>query len=59
MKLPANTFVAEFDVDEFEKSRELSEYLKNEIKEIFQKLNLKGKYFVAVGEKWAWSVGSV
>ena len=25
VKLPANTFVAEFDVDEFEKSRELSE----------------------------------
>lgn len=59
VKLSANTFVAEFDVDEFENSGELSEYLKNEIKETFQKLNLNGKYFFAVGKEWAWSVGSM
>jgi hypothetical protein len=57
-KLPANTFVAEF-AEEFEddSSKETVAYIKKNILKIFEKRKVKGRYFVAVGRKWAWHVG--
>ncbi len=58
-KLPSNTFVAIFDTDEFENKKELKEWLKEEIKYIFRKHDVSGKYFIAIGSGWSWSVGSI
>ena len=58
-KLPSNTFVAKFDVDEFEDKKDAREWLKEEIKEIFNSHGVSGKFFIAVSKGWAWSVGTV
>ena len=58
-KLPSNTFVAKFDVDEFEDSKDAREWLKEEIKEIFNAHGVSGKFFISVSKSWAWSVGTV
>ncbi len=57
--LPRNTFVAEFYTDEFERSSEVRDWLKHEINTLFSEYNVSGKYFIAVGKNWAWSVGEV
>ncbi|BDR36497.1 hypothetical protein [Photobacterium damselae] len=56
-ELPNNTFVAEFDTDNFDNSAELRKWLKVEIKNIFKNNKVKGKFFIAVGQSWAWSIG--
>ncbi|WP_323772599.1 hypothetical protein [Alcanivorax sp.] len=59
--LPGNTFVAEFDNDEFEddaKSSDVSDYAKSEIKRIFKEHEVSGRYFVAAGKGWSWKVGT-
>jgi len=59
--LPGNTFVAEFDNDEFEdgaKSSDVSDYAKSEVERIFKKYRVSGRYFVAAGKSWSWKVGS-
>ena len=59
VQLPANTYAAEFDNNDFDKSTELRDYLISEIRRIFKNNSLAGKYFINVGEKWAWKVGNV
>ena len=59
VQLPANTFAAEFDDDEFGKSTALRKYLEKEIRRIFEDNELSGKFFIFVGKKWAWKVGNV
>jgi len=59
VQLPANTYAAEFDDDDFDKLAELRDYLVSEIKRIFKSYSLAGKYFVNVGKQWAWKVGNV
>lgn len=58
-QLPSNTFVADFDVENFDRPSEITNWLKSEIKKIFKKHHVSGKYFIAVGKRWAWTVGSV
>ncbi|CED59835.1 putative uncharacterized phage protein [Moritella viscosa] len=58
-QLPSNTFVAEFESDDFDNSTELREWLKYQMKSIFKLNNVSGKFFIAVGKRWAWSVGKV
>jgi len=57
--LPRNTFVAEFDNDGFIRSSEACEFIKNELKRIFDKHRVIGKYFVVSGKNWAWKIGKV
>ena len=60
--LPGNTFVAEFDEDEFDdntKSSDVSNYAKSEIERIFKEHKVTGRYFVAAGKSWAWKIGTV
>jgi hypothetical protein len=60
--LPGNTFVAEFDEDEFDddaKSSDVSNYTKSEIERIFKKHKVTGRYFVAAGKSWAWKVDTI
>ena len=59
VQLPANTYAAEFDNNDFDKSTELRDYLISEIRRIFKNNSLAGKYFINAGEKWAWKVGNV
>lgn len=59
VKLPANTYVAEFDENDFSKSKELRNYVVGEVEKIFTKYHLSGKYFINVGRKWAWKIGNV
>ncbi len=58
-QLPSNTFVAEFDTKDYARSSEVRDWLKVEIKKIFKKHFVSGNFFIAVGKKWAWSVGQV
>jgi len=55
--LPNNTFIAEFDDDNFDRSSEVCAYVSDEINRIFKKYGVVGKYFVASGRKWAWKMG--
>lgn len=57
-QLPSNTFVADFDVEDFDRPLEITNWLKSEIKKLFKKHQVSGKYFIAVGKQWAWTVGS-
>lgn len=60
--LPGNTFVAEFDDEEFEddvKSSDVTAYVKSEIDRIFKKHRVSGRYFVAAGRGWSWKVGKI
>ncbi len=59
VKLPANTYAAKFDDDFFNKSTELRDYLIREVRRIFKDNNLSGKYFINVGQDWAWKVGNI
>lgn len=58
-KLPNNTFVAKFDLEDFERGAEVTEYVKGEIRRIFKKHTVTGRYFVTVGRKWAMRVGFI
>ncbi|MDN7893027.1 hypothetical protein QZM93_30945 [Burkholderia cepacia] len=53
-ELPANTYVAEFEEEEYDKSSELADEIKADLKEILADLEVHGKFFVFVGKKWAW-----
>jgi hypothetical protein len=57
-KLPANTFFAEFDNDDFDRSSEVCAYAGKEIVRIFKKNRVVGNYFVSAGRRWAWKKGS-
>ena len=59
VQLPANTYAAEFDEDDYDNSSELRDYLTKSIVSIFTEHKLSGKYFINVGKKWAWKVGNV
>ncbi len=59
VQLPANTYAAKFDNDDFDKSTELRDYLVDEVRRIFKDNGFAGKYFINVGKKWAWKVGNV
>lgn len=56
--LPNNTFIAEFDNDDFDRSSEVCAYVSDELNRIFKKYNVVGRYFVASGRKWAWKMGN-
>jgi hypothetical protein len=59
VQLPSNTYAAEFDDDDFDKSTELRDYLVCEVRRIFKDNRLSGKYFITIGKQWAWKVGNV
>jgi len=56
--LPANTYVAEFEKDDYENSSELTEQIAADLKIIFKEMGIRGKYFIFVGQKWSWRGGS-
>ena len=56
--LPSNTFIAEFDDDDFDRSHEVCSYVSDELNRIFKKYDVVGRYFVASGKKWAWKMGN-
>lgn len=58
-KLPANTFVTGFDNDDFNNSKDVVKFISKNIKIIFRKYKVAGKYFISVGNKWAWRIGSI
>ena len=57
LQLPANTYVAEFE-DDVEHKSEVAEFVKVELKKIFLRYSVTGKYFISTGKNWAWKVGS-
>jgi hypothetical protein len=58
LKLPANTYIAEFDSDVDDKSG-IVNFVRDELKHAFKIHGVSGKYFISVGENWKWKVGSV
>ncbi|MBB1127251.1 hypothetical protein [Thiospirillum jenense] len=56
-QLPSNTYVAEFD-DDVDHQSEIAEFVKGELKKIFTKYSVKGKYFISVGKNWSWKFGT-
>jgi hypothetical protein len=56
-ELPSNTYVAEFDQGDYSKSVDLADEIKIDLKRIMEHLNVHGRYFVFVGQKWAWNGG--
>jgi hypothetical protein len=55
--LPNNTYAAKFD-DDVDDSSDIGEFVSLEVKKIFKKYGVNGKYFVFVGRDWHWKVGS-
>jgi hypothetical protein len=54
--LPSNTYVAVFE-DDGDHQTEIVEYVKTELKKVFKKYSVKGKYFISVGKGWSWKIG--
>jgi hypothetical protein len=55
--LPNNTFTCKFEqADDFSesKSTEIVDHFATQLKSIFKKCDVKGKYFIFVGKQWAW-----
>ena len=59
VSLPSNTFVAKIPKMSFQKSKEVRDYVASEIRTIFSNRDVGGRYFIAVGDEWAWSAGPV
>ncbi len=57
IQLPSNTYVAEFD-DDVDHQSEIVEFVQVELKKIFSRYSVSGKYFISTGRNWAWKVGS-
>jgi hypothetical protein len=57
IKLPNNTFIAKFDVDQFERKSEVTAWVSEKIKEIADEISVSGNFFVTVGKGWAWKIG--
>jgi hypothetical protein len=55
--LPANTFVAEFDSNDYNRSAALTDFVSEKLREIFFAFSVKGRFFVSAGQKWAWKHG--
>jgi hypothetical protein len=58
IKLPANTFIAEFERADNE-ATDLRDYLRNGIKKIIREEGLKATIFITIGHRWAWGKGKV
>ena len=56
-QLPANTYVAEFEEDDVDHSREIVNFVAEELREIFSRYDVEGKFFVSAGKGWAWKTG--
>jgi hypothetical protein len=56
-KLPANTYVAEFE-EEDQHQKKIIEFVRSELKRIFKIYDVNGKYFISTGKHWAWKVGT-
>jgi len=54
VQLPANLFVAEFESHRYERASELVDFLASELRIVFERFSLRGKFFVSAGEGWAW-----
>lgn len=55
--LPANTYVAEFEKEGVESSREIIKFVEDELREIFSRFEVSGQFFVSAGRGWAWKSG--
>lgn len=54
-KLPSNTYVAEFDGDQDASSSSgIVKFVSSQLDRIFADYEVHGRYFIAVGGKWAW-----
>ena len=54
-KLPSNTYVAKFPGDQdAASSKQLVGYVSRQLDRIFRTHGVHGKYFVVVGDRWAW-----
>ena len=55
--LPSNTYVAEFE-DDIGHQSEITNFVADELRKIFNKYQVKGKFFIAVGKNWHWKIGA-
>ncbi|WP_277187685.1 hypothetical protein [Caballeronia sp. BR00000012568055] len=58
-ELPSNTYIAELELDDDESSSSLLDEVRVMLKDIFEKLEVDGRYFVMAGKRWAWVGGKV
>jgi hypothetical protein len=58
LKLPSNMFVAKFDDNDFDKSKQLLAHVKKQLLQIFKSVGVKGSYFISAGKNWAWKKGA-
>lgn len=54
IQLPANTYVAEFEEDGADHSREIVDFVEQELRAIFSRYHVQGRFFVCAGKGWAW-----
>lgn len=57
--LPNNTYAALYDVMDYENRDKLKDFLNENIKSIFKKLSLEGKYFIHISEKGEFITNSI
>ncbi|MGZ9706491.1 hypothetical protein ACXX81_10760 [Pseudomonas sp. GNP013] len=56
LKLPSNIYVVEFE-DKFKDRTKVIEFVESELKKIFKRHTVAGKYFIFAGKDWAWKTG--
>jgi len=55
---PDNTYVAEFEGANVDRSREITEFVAKELRKIFSAYSVTGKFFISSGKGWAWKSGT-
>ena len=58
-ELPANTYVAEFENNDYDSSSDLTKQISDDLNIIFGEMDIRGKFFIFLGEKWHWRGGGV
>lgn len=57
--LPQNVYVGRFSESDYKSAKELRNYLTQELTKIFNKNSTEGKYFILIGNGWAWKKGNI
>ena len=55
-QLPSNTYVCEFEDSPEGEASDIKDIVAEELKSVFERYNVHGKCFIAVGNDWSWGV---
>jgi hypothetical protein len=59
VRLPSNTFVAKITKRDLRKAKQITQQIKEEVHSIFERHQVKGRYFISTGREWSWGAGTI